>query len=69
MGNKNSSTMSSEELRAAREEMGLTQQEAADRYRLSLIGYKQYELGKRPIPGPIALLTDYFLRDHRKMQK
>jgi transcriptional regulator with XRE-family HTH domain len=69
MGNKKFPPVSSEVLRAAREEMGLTQQEAADKYRISLIGYKQYELGKRPIPGPIALLTEYFLKDHRRMQK
>lgn len=60
-------TMQPAELRAAREEMGLTQQEAADRYELSLPGYKKYELGLRPIPGPVRLLTAFFLQKHRKL--
>jgi DNA-binding transcriptional regulator YiaG len=58
--------MSPEELRVARQEMELTQPEAANKYELSLRGYKQYELGERAIPGPVKLLTQYFLRDHRK---
>jgi transcriptional regulator with XRE-family HTH domain len=59
--------MEAEELRAARQEMGLTQQEAANKYELSLRGYKQYELGERPIPGPVRLLTKYFLQEYRKV--
>jgi transcriptional regulator with XRE-family HTH domain len=63
------STMQPEELRAAREEMGLTQPEAADRYGLSLSGYKKYELGRTPIPGPVRILTQYLLTEHRKIAK
>ena len=59
--------MQSEELRASRKEMGLTQQEAADRYEISLAGYKQYELGRRPIPGPVRIVTRLLLRDYRKI--
>jgi transcriptional regulator with XRE-family HTH domain len=66
MRKKNFLVMSSIELRAAREEMGLTQQEAADKYELSLEGYKKYELGLRPIPGPVKLLTQIFLERQRK---
>jgi transcriptional regulator with XRE-family HTH domain len=62
----NYSTMTPDQLRAAREELGLTQNEAAKKYELSLRGYKNYELGERPIPGPVKLLTQYFLIDHRK---
>jgi transcriptional regulator with XRE-family HTH domain len=58
--------MKAEELRAARQEFGLTQQEAANKYELSLRGYKQYELDERPIPGPVRLLTKYFLQEIRK---
>jgi DNA-binding transcriptional regulator YiaG len=58
--------MSAEELRAAREEMGLTQQEFANKCELSLNAIKQYELGLRSIPGPVRLLTKNFLQNHRK---
>jgi transcriptional regulator with XRE-family HTH domain len=58
--------MQPEELRAARHEMGLTQQEAAEKYELSLRGYKNYELGEKPIPGPIKILTRYYLQEHRR---
>ena len=59
--------MSPEELRAAREEMGLTQSEAAEKYELSLRGYKHYELGQRAIPGPVKVLTKILLDQHRKI--
>jgi transcriptional regulator with XRE-family HTH domain len=58
--------MTAAELRAAREEMGLTQQEAANRYELSLSGYKKYELGVTAIPGPVRVLTKRLLSEHRK---
>lgn len=58
--------MPPETLRAAREEMGLSQQAAADKYEISLRGYKNYELGQKPIPGPVKLLTERFLLEHRK---
>jgi transcriptional regulator with XRE-family HTH domain len=63
---KTRKVMQPEELRAARHEMGLTQQEAADKYELSLRGYKNYELGEKPIPGPIKILTRYYLQEHRR---
>lgn len=66
MRKKNFPVMSAAELRAAREEMALTQQEAADKYEISLEGFKKYELGLRPIPGPIRLLTKLFLDQSRK---
>ena len=67
MRKKNFPVMSATELRAAREEIGLTQQEAADEYEISLEGYKKYELGLRPIPGPVKLLTYIFLERRRKI--
>ena len=63
---KNFPIMPPEALRSAREELGLTQQEAADLYEISLRGYKNYELGEKPIPGPVKKLTAYLLMDHRK---
>ena len=61
--------MQPNELRTAREELGLTQSEAAQKYEISLQGYKKYELGERPIPGPVRLLTKFFLEQHRKIEK
>jgi transcriptional regulator with XRE-family HTH domain len=58
--------MKPEDLKAARQEMGLTQEEAARKYELSLSGYKKYELGISAIPGPVKVLTNHFLREHRK---
>lgn len=58
--------MSAEELRAARLEIGLTQPEAAKKYDISLRAYKNYELGERDVPGPIRLLTEYYLKEFRK---
>jgi DNA-binding transcriptional regulator YiaG len=62
-------TMTSEELRAARSEMGLTQTEAAEKFGVSLSGYKKWELGVATIPGPAVLLVKYLLLDARKLQK
>jgi transcriptional regulator with XRE-family HTH domain len=58
--------MTPEELRAAREEMGFTQDEAARLYELSLSGYKKYELGISAIPGPVKVLTKRLLQEYRK---
>jgi DNA-binding transcriptional regulator YiaG len=55
------------ELRAAREEMGLTQMEAARKYEIKLRTYKNYELGGTGIPGPVKLLTAFFVREHRNI--
>jgi transcriptional regulator with XRE-family HTH domain len=66
---KNFLIMSGVELRAAREEMGMTQREMAEKYEISVDGYKQYELGRRPIPGPVKMLTKMLLRDHRNIAK
>ena len=59
--------MKPDELRAAREEMGLTQMEAARKYEIKLRTYKNYELGETAIPGPVKLLTALFIRDYRKI--
>jgi DNA-binding transcriptional regulator YiaG len=58
--------MTPEELRSAREEMGMTQPEAAAKYELSLRGYKHYELGQRAIPGPVKVLTKFLLDQYRR---
>ena len=59
--------MKPEQLRAAREEMGLTQVEAAKKYNVKLRTYKNYELGNTAIPGPVKLLTVYFLKEYRNI--
>ena len=56
------------ELRAAREEMELTQMEAARKYEIKLRTYKNYELGETAIPGPVKLLTESFIREHRRIE-
>ena len=58
--------MTAAELRAARQEMQLTQPAAAERYQLPLRTYKAYELGEFQIPGPVKVLTQYFLEEFRK---
>ena len=62
-------TMTPEELRAVRAEMGLTQIEAAELYNVSLSGYKKWELGQRKIDGPAVPLTKYLLDKFRNIRK
>jgi DNA-binding transcriptional regulator YiaG len=59
-------TMTPEELRAIRVEMGDTQAEAANRYGVAPLTYKRWELGTRAIPGTAVKLSRYLLRDHRE---
>ena len=61
--------MTPEELRAARKEMGLTQEEAARKYGAGLRSYKNWELGERAIPGPVVVLTKYLLNEFRNLKK
>jgi putative transcriptional regulator len=63
------STMTPEELRAARAEMGLTQVEAAKLYNVSLSGYKKWELGERKIEGPAVPLTKHLLEAFRTIRR
>lgn len=58
--------MTKEELRDARKEMEMTQEDAADKYQVSIRSYKAYELGEAKIPGPVKLLTKYLLKEFRK---
>ena len=60
-------TMTSEELRAVRAELSITQREAAEKFGVSLSGYKKWEEGVASIPGPAVLLIRYILRDFRKI--
>ena len=62
-------TMTPEELRAARAEMGLTQEEAANKYGAGLRSYKNWELGERTIPGPVVVLTRYLVDEFRKLKR
>jgi DNA-binding transcriptional regulator YiaG len=62
-------TMTPEELRAARKEMGLTQADAAMKYAVALRTYKNWELGEASIPGPAIVLTKYLLEEFRRPRK
>ena len=58
-------TMTSEELRAIRAEMGDTQPVAAARYGVNLTTYKRWETDARKIPGPVVILSKMLLDKHR----
>jgi transcriptional regulator with XRE-family HTH domain len=61
--------MTGGELRAIRQELGLTQFDAAKKFEVQFRTYKNYELGATPIPGPVRLLAGYFIRDNRNFSK
>ena len=44
---------------AWRKRLGLTQAQAADFLNVPLGTYRGWELGRFPVPGPVALLTQY----------
>ena len=46
--------MSSDQFRLARERLGLTQQQAAKRWRMSQTYVSLVEAGKRPVPGRVV---------------
>lgn len=54
------------ELRAARIEMGLTQEEAAREYNTALRNYKAWELGEIRVPTTIKPHTALLLAKFRK---
>jgi DNA-binding transcriptional regulator YiaG len=58
-------TMTPEELRAIRAEMGDTQVEAAARYGVATATYKRWEQGVNEIPGPVVILGGLLLQIHR----
>ena len=62
-------TMTPERLRAARLELRLTQEQAAEKYGVSLSGYKKWELGVAAIPGTAVILTKYLLDEFRNINK
>jgi DNA-binding transcriptional regulator YiaG len=62
-------TMTPEELRAIREELGLKQYEAPPLFGVALNTYKRWELGTRSMPGPAVLLAQLYLKDHRKLKR
>lgn len=62
-------TMTPEELRAIREEMALTQEEAAVKYGVAGNTYKRWERGERKIPGTAVILSKYLINDFRSLRK
>lgn len=59
-------TMTPEELRAIREEMGLKQVEAPPLFGVALSSYKKWEMGLRSIPGPAVLLARKYIKEFKK---
>jgi DNA-binding transcriptional regulator YiaG len=59
-------TMTPDELRAIRAELGLTQKEVAIKLGAALDTVKKWEQGKREIPGPAAELARLRLALHRR---
>lgn len=49
-------TFSPEAIRLIRHRFGLTQEEFAPLLGVSVSGYRQYEQGRRPLPGPVFIL-------------
>jgi DNA-binding transcriptional regulator YiaG len=54
--------MQPDELRSIRKRLKWTQDEGARHLEISVRGYKQYELGERPIPGPVKILMREYSR-------
>ena len=59
-------TMTPEELRAIREELGLKQYEAPRLFGVALVTYKKWELGVSKIPGPAVILARKYIEERRK---
>jgi DNA-binding transcriptional regulator YiaG len=62
-------SMTPEELRAIREELGLKQYEAPPLFGVALTSYKRWELGERKIPGPVVILARKYIAEHRKLNE
>jgi DNA-binding transcriptional regulator YiaG len=62
-------TMTSIELRAIREELGLQQNEAPPLFGVALNTYARWERGERSIPGPAVILARKYRDEHRKLQR
>jgi len=50
-------TMTSEELHALRKSIGLTQEQAAEKFGVDIRSYRRWENGERGIPGPAVVLA------------
>ena len=50
--------MTKEEFKTIRQEAGLTQQVLADGLGVNIRGLQHWEMGDRPIPGPVANLME-----------
>jgi DNA-binding XRE family transcriptional regulator len=59
-------TMTPNELRAVRNELGGTQTEAAARYGVAPLTYKRWELGTREIPGTAVMHSRVLLQMKRR---
>jgi DNA-binding transcriptional regulator YiaG len=62
-------TMTPEELRSIREELGLKQYEAPKLFGVALNTYKRWERGERSIPGPVVILAKKYLDEHRNISR
>lgn len=51
--------MTAAELKQAQVTLGLTNQQLADRLRVSLRAVEMWRQGSRPVPGPVAAFLDH----------
>lgn len=51
--------MTSDELKHAQSTLGLTNQQLADRLRVSLRAVEMWRQGSRPVPGPVAAFLEH----------
>lgn len=66
--------MTPAQFKAARQALGLTLKGLAERLRLDARTVRRYEQapdqkGHRPIPGPVEVCMEYFMRDLNKSTK
>lgn len=59
-------TMTPEELRAARGELGWTQEKAAEKLGVTTSAYRKWEQSTRKVTGTAVILMGIYVRDARR---
>ena len=60
--------MTSEQMKAARAKLGLSQPQFATAIGMSSAAVKAWERGANPVPLSVKLLTNHLLREHDRKQ-
>ena len=60
--------MTPEEMKSAREKLGLSQPQFATKIGMSSSAVKAWEQGRNPVPLSVKLLTNHLLREHERKQ-